>query len=172
MSRRKRKNDSRFSLFVFQDIITCVMGIMLLVTMMMCLQITTVIASAERTPAEETIQQMQQQAAALSADIASLKSTVDKNASLLNSGAINDPDLLRGRSVTLENDNQLANVDVKALWEQQTSGLRVLDELKKTVQHRRDQVRQTKSLEQENKQLADTVKKLKQGDRVVYNAHT
>jgi hypothetical protein len=172
MSRRKRKNDSRFSLFVFQDIITCVMGIMLLVTMMMCLQITAVIASAKQTPAEETIRHMRQQAAALSAEIASLQSTVDENASLLNSGAINDPDLLRDRSVTLENDKQLARVDVKALWEQQTSELRVLDELKKTVRHRSDQVRQTESLKQDNKNIDKKVKKLQRGDRVVYNAHT
>ncbi|MEO2016290.1 MAG: hypothetical protein ABGZ53_18170 [Fuerstiella sp.] len=172
MSRRKRKNNSGFSLFVFQDIITCVMGIMLLVTMMMCLQITAVIASAKQTPAEETIRQMQQQAAALSAEIASLQSTVDENASLLNSGAINDPDLLRDRSVTLDNDNQLAKIDVKALWEQQTSGQKTLDTLKKTAQRRSDQTRQTELLKQDNENLDEKVKQLTRGDRVVYNAHT
>jgi cell division protein FtsB len=172
MSRRKRKNNSGFSLFVFQDIITCVMGIMLLVTMMMCLQITAAVVSPEQTPAEETIRQMQRQAAALSAEIASLQSTVDENASLLNSGAINDPALLRDRTVTLDNDNQLAEIDVKALWEQQTSGQETLDTLKKTAQRRSEQTRQTESLKQDNETLDEKVKKLTRGDRVVYNAHT
>ena len=41
MARRPRSGAPAFSLFAFQDIITCVMGIMLLITLMMSLQIET-----------------------------------------------------------------------------------------------------------------------------------
>ena len=73
MSRRKRKNHSQFSLFVFQDIITCVMGIMLLLTLMMCLQITSVIAATEHSAASQMVDELRSQAAALSAEVARLR---------------------------------------------------------------------------------------------------
>ena len=95
MSRRKRSNHARFSLFVFQDIITCVMGIMLLLTLMMCLQITSVVASADAAPAAQMVSELKQQAAALAAEISKLESEASEQASLLESGAIDDPELLR-----------------------------------------------------------------------------
>ncbi|MEQ9410974.1 MAG: hypothetical protein RIK87_24900 [Fuerstiella sp.] len=171
MSRRKRNNNTRFSLFVFQDIITCVMGIMLLLTLIMCLQITSSVATADASTAAETVQQMKQQAAALSAEIAALQQSVDEQMSLLNSGAIDDQELLKNRSVTLESDNLLATKDVQRLWQQKSSSQTTLSQLQAMESQRRQQQKQTAALEQLNRELDARVKQLQSGERVVYNGH-
>ena len=171
MARRKRNNHSRFSLFVFQDIITCVMGIMLLLTLMMCLQITSVVATAQSSPAEETIRQMKQQAADLSAEVATLQKSVDQHTALLNSGAINDATLLKNRSVTLATDIRLATADIAAQWEQRTTRQNTLSSLQDAEQRQQKDLESAAELIRQNQQLLKTQQELKSGNRVVYNAH-
>lgn len=171
MSRRKRNNNTRFSLFAFQDIITCVMGIMLLLTLLLCLQITAEVASAEQSSAAEMVRQMQQQAAALSAEVAELEQSVDEQLTLLNSGAINDAELLRNRSLTLDRENQLATEDLRALWQQSADDEAVLTRLQAQESERIQQQQQTESLQQQNQLLQSQLEQLKAGDRIVYNAH-
>lgn len=171
MSRRKRSNHARFSLFVFQDIITCVMGIMLLLTLMMCLQITSVVASADAPPAAKMVNELKQQAAALAAEIAELESEATEQMLLLESGAIDDPDLLRNRSLTLKNENDLAKTDISGLWEQSVSEESVLGKLKKTRTERAGQITETRRLKQVHSELTRKLQEVKSGRRIVYNAH-
>lgn len=171
MSRRKRKNHAKFSLFVFQDIITCVMGIMLLLTLMMCLQITEAVAPAEAAPAATMVNELRQQAAALSAEIAELESEAAQQMSVLNSGALDDPDLLRDRSLTLDNDNKLAQADISGLWDQTVQAESTFAKLTETQAARSQQVAQAQQLRQDSSQLAKQLKELQSGRRVVYNAH-
>ncbi|MEZ6122591.1 MAG: hypothetical protein R3C49_05370 [Planctomycetaceae bacterium] len=171
MGRRRRGNHSRFSLFVFQDIITCVMGIMLLITLMLCLQISSA-ALAPVSKADETIRQMQRQAASLTQEIETLQQTVDEQITLLTAGAIDDPDLLRNRALTLENDNSLAKADLTALWQQQVSARQTRSELERATDERSLQPSELAQLQQENARIVEELRQLKSGDRVVYNAHT
>lgn len=171
MSRRKRHNHAKFSLFVFQDVITCVMGIMLLLTLMMCLQITAVVAPADAAPAAKMVNELQQQAAALSAEIAALESEAAEQTSLLNSGAIDDPNLLRDRSLTLNNDNKLAQADISGLWDQAVQAESTLAKLTDTQAERIEQATETQQLREDNSNRAQRLENLKSGRRVVYNAH-
>lgn len=172
MSRRKRKNHSKFSLFVFQDIITCVMGIMLLLTLMMCLQITTVVANAGSSSAAETIQQMRRQAAALSAEIAELQQSVDDQTSLLNSGAINDPELLRDRTIAMSTEVDSAKTDLKGLWKQHSITATSLVDLQELARVKSDVKTEADQMQAQNQALAEKLKQLQTGERVIYNAHT
>lgn len=172
MSRRKRNNRTQFSLFAFQDIITCVMGIMLLVTLMMCLQITEVVAVSSDSDVADAVRQMKVRAAALSAEIDELQQTVDEQATLLNSGAINDETLLRNRSATLEADNRIAQERMKRLLEEQAATQQKLSDLNNIAIREASQPEQTEELKAENQRLQEQLEQLKNGERVIYNAHT
>ena len=171
MSRRRRGNHSRFSLFVFQDIITCVMGIMLLITLMLCLQISSASLSVP-SKSDETIRRMQQQAASLTQEIESLQKTVDDQITLLTAGAIDDPELLRNRALTLETENNLAKADLTAMWQQQVSARETLSDLQRTSDQENARKSELTQLQQENARIMEELKQLKSGDRVIYNAHT
>ena len=171
MSRRKRRNQSRITLFAFQDIITCVMGIMLLLTLIMCLRITSSVAIARTSSVEQTLDEMKQQAAALAAEIEQLQQTASDQIALLNSGAIDDPELLTDRSLTMENEIQLATAEIRELWQQQAASQTSLESMKKSAEARRPQVARTEALRAENKNLNRSLDELKRGDRVIYNAH-
>lgn len=171
MSRRKRNNGTRFSLFAFQDIITCVMGIMLLVTLMMCLQITSVVALSSDSDVNDTVRQMKVRAAALSAEIAQLQQTVDEQASLLNSGAINDQTLLRDRSATLEADNRIAQEQMRRLLAEQAATQQKLTDLQNVSILQANQPEETNRLQLENQRLQQQLEQIKSGERVIYNAH-
>ena len=171
MSRRKRKNNSQFSLFVFQDIITCVMGIMLLLTLMMCLQITATVASDTASPVEQTLDEMKQQAADLAAEVMQLQQLAGEQIVLLNSGAIEDPELIKEQSLTMENENQLANETIRELWQQHTENETSLESIIKTDKDRQAQISETETLRDDNRNLSKRLDELKRGDRVIYNAH-
>ncbi|MCH2203815.1 MAG: hypothetical protein MK102_17755 [Fuerstiella sp.] len=171
MSRRKRRNHSRFTLFAFQDIITCVMGIMLLLTLMMCLQITSSVASARVSSVEQTLDEMKQQAVALAGEIEQLQQTASDQTVLLNSGAIDDPELLRDHSLKMTNEIQLATADVRELQQQQDDSQTSLESTKNTVKARRTQAAQTEALRAENRNLNRRLDDLRQGNRIIYNAH-
>lgn len=171
MSRRKRNNRTRFSLFAFQDIITCVMGIMLLVTLMMCLQITSVVAVSSDSDVNDTVRQMKARAAALSAEIAELQQAVDEQTSLLNSGAINDQALLRNRSATLDADNRIAQEQMKRLLQEQAATQQALSDLQNVAMVQATLPEQTDRLQLENQRLQQQLQQVQSGERVVYNAH-
>ena len=171
MTRRKRRNHGQFTLFAFQDIITCVMGIMLLLTLTMCLRITASVALARASSVDQTLDEMKQQAAALAAEIQRLQDTADEQIALLNSGAIDDPGLLTDRSLTMENEIQLATAEIRELWQQQAVSQTSLESMKKLAKARQPQVAQTAAFRTENKNLNRSLDELERGTRVIYNAH-
>lgn len=93
MGRRRRSALARFSLFSFQDIITCLMGIMLLLTLLIAMQI---VEQPARSSAELAAnrQQLSATVAALKQQIAALREQADGNRQMLSSGVLASPQLL------------------------------------------------------------------------------
>jgi len=171
MSRRKRNNNGRFSLFAFQDIITCIMGIMLLLTLIMCLQITTATAMVDATTASQIVEQMKRQATELSAEVSRLETEVGQQLNQLNAGAISDGSLLTRKLEQLNSENQRAQQRVRQLWEQKADTDARLNRLRDTARQNQNRPQQTTRLQQQNEQLQQKLEEMKQGNRVVYNAH-
>ena len=171
MSRRKRNNNGRFSLFAFQDIITCIMGIMLLLTLIMCLQITSTTATANTPDAARIVEQMQQQSAELAAEVSRLETEVGEQLNQLNAGALSDATLLKQRLKQLNDDNQRAQQRVRDLWEQKAGTDAQLVRLQTAAQQSQSRPQQTQQLEQQNDQIKERLEQMQQGNRVVYNAH-
>jgi len=149
----------------------CVMGIMLLLTLMMCLQITSSVVSAGASPVDQTLDDMRELAAELAAEVTQLQQSASDQMALLNSGAIEDPKLLKDRSLSLEIENQSVTDNIRELWQQQDSSQTSLDSIQNTAKTRHAQIAQTKTLRSENRKLNKSLDELKRGDRVVYNAH-
>lgn len=169
MSRRRRRAGSGISLFAFQDIITCVMGIMLLLTLMLCLQISTA-AVREFTP-EDTVTETLAQVEALQQQIERLSENVNQQQALLNSGAIEDVELLRQQAEQMSNDSERA---LAALNEAEQSALQSaasLQKLQQTAAERKDQVSTTQKLLQQVKDMEAQLQKIQSGDRIIYNGH-
>lgn len=146
------------------------MGIMLLLTLMMCLQITVAVAPSRPSSSAQTIQQMQQQAAALSNEVAELQQSVDEQLALLNSGALMDPNLLKNQAATMEAANAAARDAVQAAVQRQVNAQAMLNEVQQTAQAS-NQPQQIAELEKQNQELQKTIEQLKSGSRVVYNGH-
>ena len=172
MSRRIRSNHSKFSLFAFQDIITCVMGIMLLLTLLICLQITTVTVTSVQSSGRKSLDELKEQAAELAAEVAAVELAVNEQSELIESGAIQDSRLLLERATSLQKNNTAAREDVRTLWEQQAADAAMLQQLEREAAARRDQPQQTVELKQSNATLKKKIETLRRGDRLVYNAHT
>jgi hypothetical protein len=171
MSRRKRNNNGRFSLFAFQDIITCIMGIMLLLTLIMCLQISTTMGTTGAPDTAAIVQRMQQQSIELTAEVSRLETEVGVQLNQLNAGAISDVSLLKQRMQHLDDDNQRAQQRVRNLWEQKANADASLTRLRETNQQNQNRPQLTQQLQQQNAQLKEQLEQMRQGDRVVYNAH-
>ena len=171
MSLRKRNNDGRFSLFAFQDIITCIMGIMLLLTLIMCLQISSTMVTADAPDTARIVEQMRQQSAELAAEVAGLERKVETHLNQLNAGAISDVSLLRKRLNQLDDDSQRGKQRVRDLWEQKAEVDVRLTRLRETARQNQDRPQRTQLLQQQNEQMAEQLEQLRQGDRVIYNAH-
>ena len=138
MSRRKRNNNGRFSLFAFQDIITCIMGIMLLLTLIMCLQISTTMGTTGAPDTAAIVQRMQQQSIELTAEVSRLETEVGVQLNQLNAGAISDVSLLKQRMQHLDDDNKRAQQRVRNLWEQKANADASLTRLRETNQQNQD----------------------------------
>ncbi len=171
MSRRKRKSRSQFSLFAFQDIITCVMGIMLLLTLMMCLQITSRVGVMRSSPANQLLDEMQQQARELAQEALELETVVSEQNDLFQSGAIDDPELLERRVIEMRNEVQLTAASVSELVKEQTSTQETLRSIQSTVEADRSKSQAVQALQDENQSLEEKLAGLRSGNRVIYNSH-
>jgi len=65
VGRRRRSGGPTFSLFAFQDIITCVMGIMLLLTLMLAVELSATEVTSSQSAAEDSLQTLETESAEL-----------------------------------------------------------------------------------------------------------
>lgn len=171
MGRRKRTGGPAFSLFAFQDIVTCVMGIMLLLTLMMSLQI-------QSTPETQLQSKVKGRAALLAQEASRLLSEIDRmeadlavQGNALTSGAVLDPVLLERTRDRVRQDSASAEAESQRVQMLvQTSSAALSD-----VRSRHGEIAQ---IQAESELLASEVLKgrqelqdLKSGHRRVYNAH-
>lgn len=167
MARRCRNNNTRFSLFVFQDIITCVMGIMLLLTLMMCLKITAT-AAVEATPPPAAADA---EAESLAQQIEELQAQVDADAELLASGALENSELLEARLTQLQSDLKTTQAESEALQQQKMRQLSSASQVAAMRAQTETMAATATTLQEQNEELQKQIEQLQNGTRVIYNAH-
>lgn len=171
MSRRHRGSATPISLFAFQDIISCVMGIMLLLTLIMSLQVA--VGGALQTSPEmrRLMMSMQEEATRLEEAIAGTEASVSIQTSLLKSGALLDSKLLSESTTKIQKDVENAEGELKRLSLLKAASERDLLDTQAEWQQRSEHASRIKQLSNENNNLKAEIVKLNNGQRVIYNAH-
>ena len=171
MSRRKRSCSTRFSLFSFQDIITCLMGIMLLLTLLISLQIT---SSSSRSSAEVTTQssRLKESVTSLQSELADLGSRVRSNAAILQSGGLSNTKLLQDKQRAAEAARISSERELFSMIQQSSDAVRSLSNLQSTAQSQQKMTtEEIAQLIAETQRQKDTLKDIQDGKRVVYNKY-
>lgn len=171
MARRVRSGGPAFSLFAFQDIITCVMGIMLLLTLILSLQVV-VTPSRGLTPQMEVrADSLAAETTSLLAEIAAMEAQLTEQAKLLNSGAIINRELL-------ERTQQAAAVDLARSSEDINRINMLVENAESTMEgveakHKlsEDDLKAVPELQSEITQLSKALEEITSGRRRIYNRH-
>lgn len=171
MSRRPRSGAPAFSLFAFQDIITCVMGIMLLITLMISLQIDTAAGTGMDPEMLKSLEMLSQESQGLLNEVDALERQAAEQLSLLNTEAIFDVQILGRSREIMVNEVVEARSDLARLEELQRNSVeRLKDVSEKHSVHQGDSER-SEQLRQENHKLEEKLQQLRNGQRRVYNSH-
>ena len=171
MGRRRRSALAKFSLFSFQDIITCLMGIMLLLTLLIAMQIVEQPARSS----SELSEQRQQLAAAidtLKQQTAVLREQAKNNRQVLSSGVLASPELLAPKLAEAAvaratAEQELRQLQAAATAETKAAAEAVLLAADKATDSEAEQQRMIAEL----KRLQVLQNSVLSGNRVVYNQY-
>ena len=171
MSRRKRSCSTRFSLFSFQDIITCVMGIMLLLTLLICLQITDT-PSRSSSEVRARAVELRTSVSGLQDELTDLESRVRSNSAILQSGGLSNANLLREKQQDAEAARAAAERELLSLLQQSASAVQSLSDLTTSARTRQAlSVEEITRLIEETKRQKKTLTDIQDGTRVIYNRY-
>lgn len=171
MSRRTRNTTTKFSLFSFQDIITCLMGIMLLVTLMICLQIKEPNVRA-KSEVKSRAEELKQVSDSLKSDITELQAQIEKNIQLLESGALSNSQLLKDKHTESEAAKAAASRELGVLIERERAARSSAEDVKSRVESGRERTEaEMTRLKQSEERQEQILKDIRDGKRVVYNQY-
>ncbi len=171
MSRRKRSTSTRFSLFSFQDIITCVMGIMLLLTLLICLEITDT-PSRSSSEVKARTEELQTSVSNVQNELAQLESRVQSNSSVLESGGLSNTQLLRDQQQSASAARDSAERELFALLEQSTTSVKNLDNATTSAQSQQSlTTAEIARLIEDMKHQQQVLKQMQDGKRIIYNRY-
>ena len=179
MSRRGR-GGSPVSLFAFQDIITSVTGIMILVTLFLALEL---IRRRQGSPDQQTaalsaeIREAVKQAGDTQTAVATIRRTIDelksdlagREASLTQEVRYDAGELAR-QLRDLEELNKLLAQELATSRERRTAAEESLDELKQQDAQKDDDRQELADLTRQAQEKLRELQKLKQSNRVIFNA--
>lgn len=168
----RKKGGSPFSLFSFQDIITCVSGIIILITLILAIEL------AQRKPAKpvvetaELAEEIRRAIGDTRAEIQQLETELTKQSSAAQEIAGAHQETLKADLFAI--NQQVASLEAE-LTEIERKEKRVSSENDKVQAKRFDMQKQTTKLaetEQEVKNLEDKLEQLLTRDRPIYNSRT
>lgn len=166
---RRGQSGNPFSLFAFLDIITSVMGIMILVILLMGLEL---VQRTENSPAQKTAEitsEMESAAAKVVAEIAALERQLrDRRQEVLDVAAVNPTDLARELK-ELEELNRRLQLEASAADRQSAAASARRKEAEDELARRKNDPRTVEDLLAETKRLEDELRRLKESNRVIFN---
>jgi len=172
VGRRRRSGGPTFSLFAFQDIITCVMGIMLLLTLMLAVLISATEVTRSQSSAEDALQTLETEASELLTAIATLEQQLATQTETLRSGALMNSELLRNN-----HDAAIQNAATSRQEADRVSGLaqsseQTLNEVREQYSDLQDTLEDIQNLESQLAEQQRELEQLKSGNKLVYNRHS
>jgi hypothetical protein len=176
---RRGRGGSPVSLFAFQDIITSVTGIMILVTLFLALELINrregspdVQTAALTAEIQEAVQQADQTQSAITSirkQIDVLKSELADRETTLNQEVRFDVDELKGKLRYLEELNEIMTKELAQSRQRHAAAEESLEELKAQDEQRNDDRKQLADMARQAQQKLRELQKLKQTNRVIFN---
>jgi hypothetical protein len=171
MAKRARTGAPPFSLFAFQDIITCVMGIMLLLTLMMSLQVNVSPGTGMDEEMQATVGKLTGETQQLLRDTAALESRIQEQLAVMKSNALLDSSILKKSRDQLSADVSAATIDLNRVQEIADASTERLKGVGTEFQQRQGDAEEARRLQQEIQKIQKKLQQLRSGDRKIYNAH-
>ena len=171
MARRARTGAPPFSLFAFQDIITCVMGIMLLLTLMMSLQVNVSHGTGMDDAMQTTVTKLTGESQLLLRDTAALEARVQEQLAVMNSSALLEASILMKSRDQLSANMRAAQTDLTRVQELSEASAERLKAVGTQFQVRQGDAEEARRLQQEIEEIQKQLQELRSGDRKVYNSH-
>lgn len=169
MARRRRKGNEAFSLFAFQDIITAVTGIVVLITLLLAVEL---MERVEATPTNDTATQVKQTVDSiedLKKQIAKLEREIESKSNAINELPTTDIELLK--SMLARSAESVKALDKKILTESAdlVAKQKKLDELEEeTDQEKEAEEEELEELRKEVDELEKKIKSLNKGGRRLF----
>lgn len=161
---RRRKSNVAFSLFAFQDIITSVTGIMLLITMMLALEL---IKRKEESPpvqTQQTTDKVEDAIASNQNEIAQLRSLLAASDEQLKY----DAETLRRKLTSLKEANTVFSSQIENLEANQEETERRKNEAEEALSQTASP-QQIQTMQQRVSELQQQLAELKESNRVIFN---
>ncbi len=147
------------------------MGIMLLLTLMMSLQIAMGDAVQVSPRVRELMDSISAEAAKLERSVADVNKSVTSQTELLGSGALLDSRILEDSIKQMNNEIESSQNELQRLHQMTAAAQQDLAETKSEIESRSAEVARISSLKQENERIQSEIEMLQSGQRVIYNAH-
>lgn len=164
MSRRNR-NSSTFSLFAFQDIITSLTGIIILITMILMLDLINRKHNSPEIKTEETINILQQASVEMQQEIEEFREQLALNTDLIRF----DPQTLREQVPELTYLNQKLNERLLHLRKEETDTKRRAKEIQDERESRSSDRQTLKILRVELEKSRKDLEKMRKSNRIIFN---
>jgi hypothetical protein len=167
-----RRNNAvpRFSLFSFQDIVTCTTGIFLLLTLLLALELAEHMEASPQVQAPKVVSQLAVEQVQLDAQLAELEAEVQNQTELLRSGVLINAEALKSefehsqdRARQLDREQSQLNVLESRVTAQQ-------QELEQSQQQREPEKEEIRKLQERLESAQRQVEKIQSTNRVFYNA--
>jgi len=162
---RRRRNKSPFSLFAFQDIITSVTGIMILITMMLTLELLDRKEQSPQVKTDEAIEQLERVTNQIDAEIAQLEAQLNANTSVLRY----DATTVREQIGELTAARQQLESDVQQLRVESQQSRQRRDRIRQQEQSQEATPETLASLQEETRKTREQLERLKRSNRMIFN---
>lgn len=169
MARRRRKSAPPISLFSFQDIITSVTGIMILITLMLGLELVQRTVNSPPRKTAEVTESLQAATDAAASEIEDIKDELRKRQPGVIEAAGLDPASLRRELQDVQELNQQLQQELSASEKQQAEAERRRKQAQSEKDRRAEDSRTLAELREQVAEAEARLQELKQSNRVIFN---
>ena len=169
---RRGQATSPFSLFSFQDIITCVSGIIILITLMLVVELVQRDQSSPQVRTHAIASRLREAIAAAQAEIVRLKAALESDSSRVEELAGVSVDLIRRELFDIRSEVEMLEAELVEIESQERKVKKEEQRLQAELFDRMKGEQNRKDLEESTRQLEKQLEELKQTDQLVYNPTT
>jgi gas vesicle protein len=147
------------------------MGIMLLLTLMMALQVNVSPGTGMDDAMQTTVRKLTAESQRLLRDTAALEAKVQEQLVEMNSNALVDSAILKKSRDQLSADLSAAQTDLNRVQDLSNASAERLKDVGDEFQERQADAKEARRLQQETQEIQKQLQELRSGDRKIYNAH-